>query len=209
MPKAKHYNLDGKVLGDVDLPDHVFGIQPNQHVIWESVKTYLANQRQGTAGTKTRSEVRGGGRKPWRQKGTGRARAGTIRSPLWKGGSTVFGPHRRDFSKQVPKKTRRLALVSALSQRALEGNVAVVDGFTFDTPKTRTVVNFVKAAGMNGRKLCFITRGSQPTAVKSCRNLPGVEVLTHATLNVYDLVKADVLIFTPEAIEEVRETYGS
>lgn len=209
MPKAKHYNLDGKVLGDVDLPDPAFGITPNEHVIWESVKAYLANQRQGTAGTKTRSKVRGGGRKPWRQKGTGRARAGTIRSPLWRGGSTVFGPHPRDFSVRVPKKNRRLALVSALSQRAQEGKVAVVDGFAFDAPKTSKVADFVKAAGMDDQKVCFVTRDTDVAAVKSCRNLPGVEILTQSTLNVYDLVNADVLVFTPEAIEGVAENYGS
>lgn len=209
MPKAKKYNLDGKVLGDVDLPEPAFGIRPNQHVLWESVKTFLANQRQGTASTKTRSKVRGGGRKPWRQKGTGRARVGSIRSPIWVGGATVFGPQPRSYRNRLPKKIRRLALVSAMSQRALEGKVAVIDGFTFEAPRTKAVAGFVKAAGFGGNKVCFITRNTEEAALLSCRNIPGVSILTQNTLNAYDLMNADMLVFTSEALEGVKETFGS
>lgn len=209
MPKAKKYNLDGKVLGDVDLPEPAFGIRPNQHVLWESVKIFLANQRQGTVSTKTRSKVRGGGRKPWRQKGTGRARAGSIRSPIWTGGATVFGPQPRSYRSRLPRKTRRLALVSAMSQRALEGKIAVVDGFTFEAPRTKVVADFVKAAGFEGNKVCFITLNTEEAAVKSCSNIPGVSILTQSTLNVYDLMNADMLVFTSEALEGVKETFGS
>jgi len=209
MPKAKRYNLEGKSLGEVDLPEQPFAVRPNRHVVWESVKAYLANQRQGTAATKTRSSVSGGGKKPWRQKGTGRARAGSNRSPVWVGGATVFGPKPRSYAVRVPKKTRRLALVSAMSQRAQEGNVAVIEGFRFDAPRTRTVAGFMKATGFAGRKVCFITRESDQTAVRSCRNIPGVSVLSQTNLNVYDLINADVLVFTDEAVQGVAEAYGS
>ena len=209
MPKAKRYDLSGKVLGDVDLPETAFGIEPNQHVVWESVKIYMANQRQGTASTKGRSEVRGGGRKPWRQKGTGRARVGSIRSPIWVGGGIVFGPQPRSYRQQQPQKVRRLAMVSALSQRAKEGNVVVVEGFAFDVPKTSMVADFLKTAGLDRRKVCFITGRSDPMAVKSCRNIPGVQILSRGGMNIYDLVKADVLVIANEALDGIKEAYGS
>ena len=209
MAKAKRYDLSGKVLGDVDLPEGAFGIEPNDHVVWESVKMYMANQRQGTASTKGRSEVRGGGKKPWRQKGTGRARVGSIRSPIWVGGGTVFGPRPRSYRKQQPQKVRQLAMTSALSQRAKEGNVAVVEGFTFNEPKTSVVTTFLKAAGLEGRKVCFITGQSDPVAVKSCRNIAGVQILARGGMNIYDLVKADVLVLTSEALDGIEEAYGS
>jgi large subunit ribosomal protein L4 len=209
MPKAKRYDLAGKEIGQIDLPEAAFGTTPNRHVLWQSVQIYLANQRQGTAATKTRSLVRGGGRKPWRQKGTGRARSGSNRSPVWVGGATVFGPQPRDYSAKLPKKVRRLALVSALSQRASEGNVAVVDGFRFDAPKTASVARFMRGVGLDGRKVCFITRESDPAVLKSCRNIPGVTVLSQGALNVYDLMNADVLVVTTEALDGLREVYGS
>lgn len=209
MAKAKQYDLSGKMLGEVDLPDTPFGIEPNQHVVWESVKAQLANRRQGTAATKTRGLVSGGGKKPWRQKGTGRARAGSNRSPVWTGGGTIFGPLPRKYTKKVPVQVKRLALASALSQRAQEGNVAVLQGFGLSEPKTKTVAGFLKAAGMEGRKVCFVTATSDETARKSCRNIPGVEILTQTGLNVYDLVNAEILIFTPEAVDGVKEAFSS
>ena len=209
MAKAKHYNLAGKTLSEVDLPPEVFDVEPNEHVVWEAVKTFQNNQRQGTSKVKGRSEVRGGGKKPWRQKGTGRARHGSIRSPIWKGGGIVFGPHPRDYSEVLPRKIRRMALVSALSRRAQEGNVAVIDDLNIDAPKTRTMADFMKAAGLTGKKVCFVTAAAQPGVVKSCRNIPGVEVLTGTTMNVYDLVKAEVVIFTPDALNGVKEALGS
>lgn len=209
MPKAKHYAADGKVLGEIDLPEASFGKEPNQHVVWEAVKCYLANQRQGTAATKTISFVRGGGAKPWRQKGTGRARAGSRRSPVWVGGATVFGPQPRSYKYRLPRKVRRLALFSALSQRALEGKVAVFEEATLERPRTKEVGAFLRAIGMEGTKVCFITRGSNLPFVKSARNLSGVSVLPHSAMNVYDLVNAEVLLVSAGALEGIQEVFGA
>lgn len=209
MQKAKHYDQDGRLLGEVDLPEDVFGVEPNEHVLWQAVKAYQANRRQGTVATKTRSLVSGGNTKPWRQKGTGRARHGTNRSPIWVGGATTFGPQPRDYTQTVPKKMRRLALTSAMSQRAREGNVAVVNEFTLGEPKTSSMARFMDAAGLGGRKVCVITGQSEPTVVKSCRNIPGVAVLTRTSMNVYDLMNAEVLVFTVGALQGLKEAYGS
>lgn len=209
MSKAKHYSTDGKVLGEVDLPGTAFDVEPNEHVVWEAVKCYLANQRRGTASTKTRSYVTGGNSKPWRQKGTGRARHGSTRSPIWVGGATTFGPQPRDYSYKLPRKIRRLAMVSALSARAREGNVVLVDEFKLDAPKTKAVSGLLDAMGVSGRKVCYITQGSDPVTLKSCRNIPEMTVLPHSAMNVYDLVNAEFLILTPGALEGIKEAYGS
>jgi len=207
--KAKHYDWQGSLLGEVDLPAAVFDVEPNEHVLWQSVKVYQANQRQGTAATKTRSLVSGGNTKPWKQKGTGRARHGTSRSPIWVGGATTFGPRPRDYSQTLPRKVRRLALTSAMSLRAREGNVTVVDDFAIETPRTRTVSGFMKSAGLSGKKVCFITDQANETVVKSCRNLTGVEVLSGRALNVYDLMNAQVLIVTRGALKGLEEAFGA
>ncbi len=209
MAKAKHYSMDGKLLGEVELPEVAFGAQPNEHAVWEAVRCYLANQRRGTVATKTFSLVSGGGKKPFRQKGTGRARQGSTRAPQFRGGATVFGPQPRDYSYRLPKKIRRLAMVSALSQRAIEGNVAVLDEPAMAAPKTKSVAGLVQAIGMGQRKVCFITTGADRNFVKSCRNLPGVTVLPHSALNVYALIDAEVLVLTPAAVEGIKEAYGS
>ena len=222
MPKATHFSADGKKLNEVDLPAATFGITPNEHVVWEAVRCYLANQRQGTAATKTRSMVRGGGAKPWRQKGTGRARQGSRRSAQWVGGATVFGPQPRSYSYRLPKKVRRLALLSALSQRASEGKVGVVDDVTLSEPRTKTVASLLKGAGLESTKVCIITRGSNPalmrshpsgstgrTMKRSARNLPGVTVLQHGSLNVYDLIGADVILMSQGALEGIKEVFGA
>ena len=205
--KAKHYDWQGSLLGEVDLPEAVFGVEPNEHVLWQSVKVYQANQRQGTAATKTRSFVSGGNTKPWKQKGTGRARHGTSRSPIWVGGATTFGPRPRDYSQTLPRKVRRLALTSAMSLRAREGNVTVVDDFALTAPRSRTVAGFMKSAGLSGKKVCFITSEATETVVKSCRNLAGVEVLTGSALNVYDLMNAQVLVVTRGALKGLEEAF--
>jgi large subunit ribosomal protein L4 len=205
--KAKHYDWTGSLLGEVDLPEAVFGVEPNEHVLWQSVKVYQANQRQGTAATKTRSLVSGGNSKPWKQKGTGRARHGTTRSPIWVGGATTFGPQPRDYSQTLPRKVRRLALTSAMSLRAREGNVTVVDDFALEAPRTRTVAGFMKSAGLSGKKVCFITDQANETVVKSCRNLAGVEVLSGGGLNVYDLMNAQVLVVTRGALKGLEEAF--
>jgi large subunit ribosomal protein L4 len=209
MAKAKHFNLEGKEIEEVELPEEAFGVEPNEHVIWEAVRAYLSNQRQGTSATKTISEVRGGGRKPWRQKGTGRARHGSIRSPLWVGGATTHGPQPKVFATRLPKRTRRLAMASALSMRAQEGNVAVVDHPELSQPKTKVFADMVKNIGFGGRKVCFITEGADPMVVKSCRNIPGLRVLSHSAMNVYDLVNAEILLFTPGAVSGIGEVFGS
>ena len=205
--KAKHYDWQGSLLGEIELPETVFGVEPNEHVLWQSVKVYQANQRQGTAATKTRSLVKGGNTKPWKQKGTGRARHGTTRSPIWVGGATTFGPRPRDYSQTLPRKVRRLALTSAMSLRAREGNVTVVDDFALDAPRTRTVAGFMKSAGLSGKKVCFITEQANETVVKSCRNLAGVEVLSGGGLNVYDLMNAQVLVVTRGALKGLEEAF--
>ena len=207
--KAKHYDWQGSLLGEVDLPAAVFDVEPNEHVLWQSVKVYQANQRQGTAATKTRSLVSGGNTKPWKQKGTGRARHGTSRSPIWVGGATTFGPRPRDYSQTLPRKVRRLALTSAMSLRAREGNVTVVDDFAIETPRTRTVSGFMKSAGLSGKKVCFITDQANEIVVKSCRNLAGVEVLSGRALNVYDLMNAQVLVVTRGALKGLEEAFGA
>ena len=205
--KAKHYSWEGGLKGEVDLPEIVFGVEPNEHVLWQSVKVYQANQRQGNAATKTRSLVSGGNVKPWKQKGTGRARHGTTRSPIWVGGATTFGPRPRDYAQSLPRKVRRLALTSAMSLRAREGNVTVVDDFALESPRTRTVAGFMKSAGLAGKKVCFITQEATETVVKSCRNLAGVEVLTGSALNVYDLMNAQVLVVTQGALKGLEEAF--
>jgi len=209
MLKAKHYSADGTEKGEVTLPEATFGVKPNPHLVWEAVKAYQASQRQGTAATKTRSFVRGGGRKPWKQKGTGRARQGSIRSAQWKGGYTVFGPQPRDYSRRLPRRMRQFALKSLLSDRAQSGSIAVVDELNMTAPRTKAVADMLTAMGMAGRKVCVVTQGSQPNVYKSFRNLPRVSTLSHSAMNVYDLANADVVIFTEGALSGITEVYGS
>jgi large subunit ribosomal protein L4 len=178
-------------------------------VVWEAVKSYLANQRQGNAATKSRSFVSGGGRKPWRQKGTGRARQGSIRAAQWVGGYTVFGPRPRDYHYRLPKKIRRLALTSVMSQRAADGNVAVVDDLSLAVPRTKTMARLFTGMEAGGRKVCLITRGADANVLKSCRNIPGISVLPHNAMNVYDLANADVIVFTEGALGGIAEVFGS
>ena len=207
MLKAKHYGNDGKAKGEVDLPEALFGAEPKPSVVWQAVRAFLAAQRQGTASTKTRSNVRGGGRKPWRQKGTGRARAGSIRANQWRGGYTAFGPLPRSYNQRLPKKVRRQALVSVLSDRAQNGKVAVVDDWQMEAPKTRTVASALDAMGLGSQKVCVVTAGSQPNVFKSFRNLPRVMVLPHSALNVYDLANADTVVITHDALGGMTEVF--
>ena len=209
MIKAKRYDAKGKETGEVTLPDVPFGAEPNPNAVWLAVKTYLANQRQGTVRTKTRSLVSGGGKKPFRQKGTGRARQGSTRAAQWVGGYTVFGPKPRDYSSKLPKKLRRTALFSVLGDRARTGDIAVVDDLKMETPSTRTVAGMLKEMGVADRKVCVVTRGSEPGVHKSFRNLPKVRVLPHTSMNVYDLVNADVLVITEGALGGITEVFGS
>jgi len=204
MAKAKHYGVDGKVKGEVDLPDGAFGVQPNQHVVWEAVKSYLANRRQGNAATKSRSFVSGGGKKPWRQKGTGRARVGETRNPLWRHGGTVFGPQPRDYSWAMPRKARASALRAALSQRVSEGALKVIEAFEVPEPKTKVLKGLLAKLGVVGKAVVV---DHQPTdyLVLSGRNLPGVRVVADTHLTAYDVLDCRHLVLTQEAIDKLEE----
>ncbi len=204
MPKANLYDMAGKQIGEVELSEAVFGIEPNLYVVHDVVKNHLANCRQGTQSALTRAEVSGGGRKPWRQKGTGRARQGSTRAPQWTHGGIVFAPKPRDYSYTLNKKTKRLALKSVLSAKAAEGNVLVVDGLGMDEIKTKTFQGFLNA--VESKKAVVVT--SCGNVVKSARNIPGV-VTTPATLiNVYDIVNANQLIIDKAALATIEEVFA-
>jgi large subunit ribosomal protein L4 len=196
---AKLYSDAGSETGEVTLDSEVFGIEPNVAVMHQVVVAQLAAARSGTASTKTRSEVRGGGRKPWRQKGLGRARHGSIRSPQWRGGGVTFGPKPRGFSQRTPRKMRRLALRSALSARAVEGQVKVVEGFLWTEPKTKQAAALLAAMGVEGKTLVVLGPGDG-IAQRSLRNLSQVHTIEAGQLNPYDVLWADTVIFTRETV---------
>ncbi|MBM7601745.1 large subunit ribosomal protein L4 [Virgibacillus halotolerans] len=204
MPKVALFKQDGTQAGDVELNESVFGIEPNTHVLHQAVVMQQASLRQGTHKVKGRSEVRGGGRKPWRQKGTGRARQGSIRSPQWVGGGVVFGPTPRSYSYKLPKKVRRLALKSALSSKVKEENLVVLDNLAFDAPKTKDVVKMLDALSVNEKAL-IVTAEKDENVVRSANNLQTVKVLTVKEVNVLDLLMHDKLILTKEAAEKAGE----
>lgn len=207
MPKIDVLDLNGKKVDEIELSDAVFGIEINEHAVYEVIKNYLANQRQGTQSAKTRAEVRGGGRKPWRQKGTGRARQGSIRSPQWKGGGIVFAPKPRDYSYTVPKKVRRLAMKSALTSKVENNEIIVVDEFAMAAPKTKEFAGILTALN-TGKKALVVTAENTPMVVKSGRNIPGVKVSFVNMLNVYDIINSDTLVITRKAVEKVEEVYA-
>jgi len=204
MPKVALYNTNGEQVGDIELNDSVFGVTVNQSVLHDAVVAYLANQRQGTHDTKTRAEVSGGGRKPWRQKGTGRARHGSTRSPIWKGGGIVFGPHPRDYSIRLPKKVRRLAMKSALSSKVENGTIMVLDDLKIDQPKTKDMVRILENLKINNKAL-VVTAGRDENVLKSARNIPGVKPTSAGLLNVYDLMAHPTLVITRDAVSRVEE----
>ncbi|MGY0694015.1 50S ribosomal protein L4 [Virgibacillus sp. FSP13] len=204
MPKVALFKQDGTQNGDVELNDSVFGIEPNTHVLHEAVVMQRASLRQGTHDVKNRSEVRGGGRKPWRQKGTGRARQGSTRSPQWVGGGTVFGPTPRSYSYKLPKKVRRLALKSALSSKVKEESLVILDSIAIDTPKTKEVVKMLDALNVDTKAL-IVTADKDETVIRSANNLQSVKVLTVEEVNVLDLLMHDKLIFTKDAAEKAGE----
>ncbi|NOX36114.1 MAG: 50S ribosomal protein L4 [Calditrichaeota bacterium] len=200
------YKLDGTKTGEkVTLNPEVFEIKPNDHVIYLAVKAYLANQRQGTHSVKNRAAVSGGGRKPFRQKGTGRARQGTIRAPHMVGGGRAFGPHPRDYTQDLPKKVKRLARKSALSYKARENKIVVVEDFKFDEPKTKKVVELLQNLNINDRKVLFITADYDLNFYKSARNIPYKWVLKAPEFSTYDIVNAQVLVFQKSAVQTVNE----
>jgi len=206
MPKATVYNMTGKKVGDVELSEAVFGIEPNTFVVHDVVKNHLANCRQGTQSALTRAEVAGGGRKPWRQKGTGRARQGSTRAPQWTHGGIVFAPKPRDYSYSLNKKVKRLALKSVLSAKAAEGNVLVVDDLNLGAVKTADMATFLKA--VEAKKAVLVTPEVRENVYKSARNIPGVSTTTATILSVYDIVNADQIIVDKAALAVIEEVFA-
>lgn len=206
MPKIDIIDVKGNVVGETDLSEAVFGIEPNETVVHEVVVALLANRRQGTKSTKTRSEVRGGGRKPWRQKGTGRARAGTIRSPLWKGGGVVFAPKSRDYSKKINRKVRSLAMRSVLSAKAQEEELRILDQIVLEAAKTKEMVAILKNIDIN--KALIVLPENDVQVMRSTNNISDVAITTVNELNVYDMLKYDYLVMTRAALEKIEEVYA-
>lgn len=204
MPKVTLFNQAGSQVGDIELSDNVFGVVPNESVLYEAVVMQQASQRQGTHSTKTRGEVRGGGKKPWRQKGTGRARHGTIRSPIWVGGGVTFGPTPRSYGFKMPKKQRRLALKSALSSKVNDENILVVEELSLETPKTKEMKQ-VLAGLSTDNKVLVVTADYNDAVALSVRNLPGVKFVTADGVNVLDLLNHKKLIITQDAVKQVEE----
>ncbi|QJW45030.1 50S ribosomal protein L4 [bacterium BFN5] len=205
MPKVAVYDITGNQTGDIELNENVFGVEVNEAVIHQAVVMQLASQRLGTHATKTRGFVRGGGRKPWKQKGTGRARAGSTRSPIWVGGGTVFGPQPRSYAFRMPRKQRRLAIKSALSAKVQEGELVVVDNINFDEPKTKNVVKMLNDFKAANDKALIITADIIDAVEKSSRNIPGVKAIGSLGLNVYDILYHSKVFITKDAVTRIEE----
>ncbi|APH67055.1 50S ribosomal protein L4 [Bacillus subtilis] len=204
MPKVALYNQNGSTAGDIELNASVFGIEPNESVVFDAIVMQRASLRQGTHKVKNRSEVRGGGRKPWRQKGTGRARQGSIRSPQWRGGGVVFGPTPRSYSYKLPKKVRRLAIKSVLSSKVNDNNIIVLEDLTLDTAKTKEMAAILKGLSVE-KKALIVTADANEAVALSARNIPGVTVVEANGINVLDVVNHEKLLITKAAVEKVEE----
>jgi large subunit ribosomal protein L4 len=207
MPKVSVLNQTGSSVGEIELNEAIFGIVPNEAVLFEALVQQRASLRQGNHKVKTRSEVAGGGRKPWRQKGTGRARQGSIRSPQWRGGGIVFGPAPRSYSYKLPKKVRRLALLSALSTKVREEDIIVLEGLAFDAPKTKEFIKVLADLSID-KKALIVTADLDETVALSARNIPGISVVTANGINVLDLIAHDKLVITKAAVQKVEEVLG-
>ena len=207
MPKIDVYNMQGKKVSDVELNEAVFGIEPNEAIVHSVLVNYLANQRQGTQNTKTRAEVRGGGRKPWRQKGTGRARQGSIRAPQWIKGGIALGPKPRSYKYTVNKKERRLAIKSILSSKVLENNLVVVDKMDVKEISTKTMVAALDSLKVTGKTLIMLPEKNE-NVQKSARNIEGVKTTLINTINVYDLLKYNKLVVTLDTVKKLEEVYA-
>jgi large subunit ribosomal protein L4 len=205
MAQARKFGSDGKDLGMVDLPADLFEAPVNEHLIWESVKTYLGNQRQGNAAAKNRALVSGGGRKPWKQKGTGRARSGSNTSPLWPGGGVAFGPKQRDYTSRMNAKARRNALIGALTVRARDGGVLIVDTPALEKPKTKVMAELLGKVGVTGKKILWVFDQPGRVLLQSSRNLDRVETAESQTLNTYALMNCDCLVFTEGGLKSLTE----
>lgn len=206
MPKVAVLNTTGKKVGDIELSENIFGAEVNIEAMHQIVKMYLANQRQGTQSSLTRAEVRGGGIKPWKQKGTGRARQGSTRSPQWKNGGIVFAPKPRSYRYTVPKKIKRIAMKSALSSKVSDNNIIVLDQLAFEVPKTKDGVSILKALNITGKTLVVLAEKNE-NVEKSLRNIPGVTVSLVNTINVYDILNHGKFVITQDAVKKVEEVY--
>ncbi|OGF18329.1 MAG: 50S ribosomal protein L4 [Candidatus Eisenbacteria bacterium RBG_16_71_46] len=204
---TKLYGQDGAEKGVAALPDELFGQPVHEHLMWLSVKRHLGNQRQGTAKVKGRGEVSGGGRKPWKQKGTGRARAGSNTSPLWPGGGRAFGPEPRDYRSEMPKKQRRAALVSALSLRAGENAISVLETLAFDAPKTAQMAEVLRRLGLHEKRTLLLLGESDGNVVKSCRNLKNLRTTLAHQVSPYELLNCDAVLLTAGGLERMREVF--
>ena len=207
MPKVTVYDMAGAAVGEMELEDSIFGIEPNKSILHAAVVNYLANQRQGTQSTKTRSEVRGGGRKPWRQKGTGRARQGSTRSPQWKHGGVALGPKPRSYRFTLNKKVRKIAMKSAFSAKVLENGFIVVENIAMQEIKTKAMLKMLGALGADNTAL-VVTEQSDPNVILSARNIPGVKTAQVGALNVYDILKFEKLVIAKEAVNKLTEVYA-
>ena len=206
MPTVSTFDMTGKQTGTMELGEAVFGIEPNAAVLHSMVVNYLANQRQGTQSTLTRSEVSGGGRKPWRQKGTGHARQGSIRAPQWTHGGIALGPKPRSYNYVLPKKMRRLAIKSAFSSKVLAGEMKVLDSLSLEEIKTKKMVAVLKALEAD-KKVLLVLPEKDETVIRSARNIPGVKTAMVNTLNVYDVLNADAFIVVKDAVAQIEEVY--
>lgn len=207
MPKVQVLNMNGEKLNEIELNDTIFGIKPNEVVMHAAVVNYLANQRQGTQSTLTRTEVRGGGRKPWKQKGTGHARQGSIRAPQWRHGGVALGPKPRDYSYSLNKKVKRLALKSALSTKLVDNTLVVVDNLSFDSYKTKAFIGTLKNLNVSGKAL-IVMPAVDRKVIKSANNIPGVKTTLVNTLNVYDILHHDNMVVTVDAVKKIEEVYA-
>ena len=208
MAKISVYDMTGAVVSDLELNDNIFGIEPNTVVMHAAVVNYLANQRQGTQSTLTRTEVAGGGRKPWRQKGTGHARQGSIRAPQWTHGGIALGPKPRTYRFTVNKKLKRLAMKSALSSKVLSGDMIVLDAIAMNEYKTKDIVKMLKAVGAEGQKALIVMPEVDSKVIKSASNIPGVKTALVNTINVYDILNYDKFVVVKDAVAKIEEVYA-
>ncbi|CDI50816.1 50S ribosomal protein L4 [Clostridium tetani] len=206
MPTVGLFNKEGQKVGDFQLSDKVFGVEVNKEVLHQVIVAQLANKRQGTQSSKTRAEVSGGGRKPWRQKGTGRARQGSIRAPQWIKGGVVFAPKPRDYSMAIPKSMKRVAMKSALSSKVQENEIVILESLEADAPKTKEIVKMLDT--FNAKKTLIVTEESNKNIYKSARNIEGVTVLPVNNINVYDILRYDKFIITKDAVSKIEEVYA-
>ena len=207
MPKIDVYNIEGKKVSDIELADSVFGIEPNENIVHSVLKNYLANQRQGTQSTKTRAEVSGGGKKPWRQKGTGRARQGSTRAPQWIKGGIALGPKPRSYKYTINKKEKRLAIKSVLSSKVLEKELTVVDKLELKEIKTKSMVNALTALKVEGKTLIILPENNK-NVVMSARNIEGVKTISANNINIFDLLKYGNLILPVDTVKKLEEVYA-